>query len=507
MFLSPDVFTGPVMDWYRPKIGEASAQIITNEYMQGLFEKGLSTTGVIAVNDTTGGDSLKLQDLTKQIQTAALQAKYHARFLHWTTKQPCFSDVIEKTLRDGYGGFRGGGFINPANASGGLTSADPSLTRETLQVKWLGGQYQAFRTLLAVQSLGIDRDPITRGGMAVVSDSRLQQLMLDVDYQCLHGDPALNAYEMQGAISQIRVTDSGKWVCRFNMNGKPLNPNIMPDIEEILQSKGGFWTDFWWSPTARSDFRKQLNNQVRIGTGEQVNVGVDADKFLIEGFSGDPEYAKVSLDIFLNSMWETVAIAEGPQPPPAPTSVTATPGSTTALNYWGSYLPAGIYNYSANCVGINGRSLVTVAGSVAVPNGTQSVSVAVVLPSSINTGDVAYVEIYRGNGATGTRSYLGRVAANAIAASGTATYVDNNEFMPGCTTAMALTNRKIGTAGGEILYRQLYPTTKVVLPNNVMAEQGAWLTAGTIQVLVPQFCLVIENIGRLSSARSLAGTG
>lgn len=488
-------FMNHIIDRYKGRLGIESATALAEEYMQGTFEKGLATTGVLAAGGTTQGDALKLQDVTKDIAVAELQAKDHATIWNNTKKVPCFSDAVEKTVIDSWGGFRGGGFINYAVASAGLSAADPAITRSYLPVRWQGGMYQVFRTALAVRGQMINADPITGAAANVSSTARLQQLILDTNHLVYHGDSTKNALESEGVIKQIRDAHDGRWECRINMKGKAITPDILPDIEEILRSKGGVWTDMYWSPQSFADMRKEMLNFIRTESGGKITMGTLTDEALILDLAGNKDVAKMHQDNFLNPMLWTTA-AEGNTPPTKPSGVAVTTSGTNALNAWGSYLPAAVYNYHVKAVGVNGRSVPVAGDLTASPSGSQSVKLVITNDSGNNIGDVAYFEIWRGDGATGTPGYLDRIAANTVAGGATVTYYDNGEFEAGCTPSIVFSNRKIGMVGAEFIIRQLFPFTKVPLPNNVMSEQAAWLGAMTPQLLTPQLGLVIENIGR-----------
>ena len=493
--LSNADFSEPLINSLTPRYGDTAAQLLAQDYMAETFAKGLATTGAQAVDGTTGADALKVQDLTKQIAVAELQVKDHAIFWNWVRKVPAFSDVLEKTVLDDWGGIRRGGFINKSLASGGMTNSDPSLTRGTLQVQWMGGRYQVFRTALATRGMSINADPVTGSAEEVSSTARYQQLLLQANELCYFGDPDKNAFEPEGVIKQIQDRHDGRWICRYDMKGQPFNATVLPDIEEILRSKGGIWTDLFWSPKAFADMRKSMIQYIRTQAGGSIPMGTYTKEAIIMDLAGNEETAKLHTDLFLDPLDEPT-VAEGPNPPQAPASVTIGYQAATP-NGLGRKMDAGVFGYAVDAVGINGRSSVTVAATNAAPNGTQDVVLTITNAGGNNVGDVAFFEVYRRTSTMGQRKYVGRVKANALAGGQTVFFVDNGEVVPGCSNAIALTNRQVGIAGSEVMVRQLFTPQKVRLPNDVMAEQAAWLLSMVPQLLTPHFCLSIENVGRL----------
>lgn len=495
--LSYDDFFKPLVRNYSQNFSKGAAEEIAAAHLHGTINKGLNTTGTIATDGTTGGDALKQQDVLKQIAVAELQASSHATLWNWIKKVPTYSDVVERTMLDSWGGRRRGGFINSQSASGQLEGSDPSLERSSLPVRWMGGRYQVFRSALAMQSLQFGADPIMGGAEDVASTAKAQQLILNANEMCWFGDPDKNALEPHGVLRQIRDVNSSRFITRYNMKGRPVTPETMPEIEEILRSQGGLWTDFFWSPSAFADMRKSMLSFIRTQSGSALTLGTYTDEALIMDMAGNRDVAKLRIDNFLDAP-PADNEADGPNPPTAPTSATITVSSSDVINAWGDTLDAGTYNYKVRAVGVNGWSAMVTGDAAAAPSGSQKVVVTIKNAATNNKGDVAYFDVFRGEGANGDVKYLGRVKANDAAGGADVVFYDDGEFVPGCSTAAALTNRKFGMGGQEMMVRQLYPMTKVRLPNDVMAEQAAWIMGFTPQVVVPQFCLVLENVGRLT---------
>jgi hypothetical protein len=147
---------------------------------------------------------------------------------------------------------------------------------------------------------------------------------------------------------------------------------------------------------------------------------------------------------------------------------------------------------------VNGRSDVRVISAPVAVNGSQKVVLTITNGAS-TTGDGAAdtFEVYRAVSG-GTRKYLGRVTAQGIANAATQTFVDDGEFVPGCETAFGMANRPAGNGGSTWMNRLLHPITKVVLPQDVIANQAAYICGWTPQGLTVTHNVVIENVGALS---------
>lgn len=496
MPLTYEDFFKPRASYWGNRLGDAIAgQKLAQLELNDTFAKGLNVTGTIPGDGTAGGDALKQQDLINMVMNAELTMQNHAKFWNWISKVPCYSDIVELTRLDAYGGFRRGGFMNEADADGGIAATDPTLTRRTTPVKWLGGRYQVFRPALAIRSLTLNSDPIIGGSEAVSSQARLQRLILNANEMLWFGNNTENTHEFNGVIKQIQAVHTANKPTRYNCAGNAITPEVLEDIQQYLLSNGGVWTDFWWSPKAIADLSKQLIPAARSQFGTTIKMGNYADEMLIQSLGGDPATAQFHRDLFLDPFTETDAGSADSGAPTAPSTVAITQTTDAVGNAWGTKLAAGTYFYSAKAVGYSGRS-VAVAGDTSVTvDGMNKVTVTIT--NATAAGTTAFFEVYRGT-TVANRKYLGRVSSGSTGIGATVAYVDQGETIPGSASAVAVTNMPQANGASDVMFRQLYPTTRIVLPNSLMAENAGWILGGTAQLLRPTFCLVIENIGRYS---------
>lgn len=478
-------------------LGQDGAQMMAERRL-GELVKSLATTGIVPADGTTGADALKQEDLLPTIMSTELTAQFFAPF--WTAlhKKPTISDVVQQTNLTDYGGpsKRGGGFIDSSLATGGISAIDPALDRRALPVKFMGAQYQVLRSALAVEALGLGVNPDAGNAEQVAAESRLQQLIIQANWMAWHGRNAVNSHEPSGVLDQIRSEHTAAKPTRFNLNGSPITQETMADIKRLLYSNGAIWTQFWAPPTVLGDIEKQLIPHTRFSPGEAMTIGNYADQILTQGLGGDTKRSQVYRDDHLSpkrTIEPTVAESGAPL---KPASVSAAASNAASTNVWSSYLPAGSYYYSVAAVGLAGVVSDVTAASVVAPTAAQKVTLTITNAAQA-AGTVKYFEIYRGTSTT-NRQYLTRIAAESVGSGGTATFVDDGEWVPGTSTCAALQILPRPNNNYDIQVRQLLPILKVKLPTALFAEQGGWVLGFTPQVCMPAFQLILENVGQLS---------
>ncbi|HEY0075545.1 MAG TPA: hypothetical protein VGB77_15715 [Abditibacteriaceae bacterium] len=476
---------------YAPRFGADVAAGMAEAFMEDALSKGLASTGTQAIAGvTTGGDATTMEALYDEVVSTELNMKDHATIWNDLQKIPVFEEFLQKVDMNSYGGFRRGGFINPNVASGGVTSRIPNLKRQGIPVRWVGGRFQTFTNLNSQRTLGLNVDPAVGNAGELNSEARLQQMILNANELCLHGDNDINSLEPYGILQQIRAHYTKGKPTRIDMKGQPITRDFVPTLRTALRLAGGNWSHFYGAPTMYNDLELSMLGDIRRTDGQAVTLGMYPEEALIRDLGGKKGTSLLREDQFLETLGDEPTVSDDGAPT-RPTTVTAAAAANAAgTNFWGSNLAAGVYFYSVAAVGINGRSAVrALTGSVTVSAGD-----AVTLTITNADAGTVFFEIYRGTTAT-NRQYLSRVTAEGVAAAGATTFKDDGEWRPGCSTAIAMTIRPMKKAQ-SIHIAQLLPTTKVELPPELMASEGGWICGFTPRVMNEVHQVVIENIGR-----------
>lgn len=462
------------------------------------LNKALATTGIVPQDGTMGADALKREDIVNEVQVTELDYKKYAPLWHWFTKKPCYSDVVQLTELDDWGGEDDLGFLDEGLTDGGLSAIDPNIERDVTPVKWLGQHGQVMRTALAVEALGIGGDPAIGNAGEISSEARLQRLMLSANYLGWHGSYTHNRSEFSGLLAQIRSAHkrgSDNKITRINCAGQPITQDLLADIEQQLFDNGGEFTDLWWGSTSLADTKKQLDVGQRYQPGSGLTLGNFADGYVVQSVGLDPQIVKLHRDRHLDApKWDgTHADSNSASTPLKPSAVAAANSATNAKNVWDSYLPASTYYYAVCGVSAKGRSAVRAAAAPVVVGASEKAVVTI----TNNSTDTKFFMVFRGTSATNLK-YVGRVIAHGLTVGQTTQFEDKGEYIPGTSTAVAVSARPRRGGFNSVMFRQLWMCDKIVLPNAIMSEQFAWIMAGTPQVLNRPHHVILENIGRQS---------
>ncbi|RYX84222.1 hypothetical protein EON83_11035 [bacterium] len=459
-------------------------------FMESALTKGLGSTGTQAIAGvTTGGDATTMESLYDEVVSTELNMKDHATIWNDLEKVPVLEEYVQKVDMNSYGGGRRLGFINSQTPTGGVTAKNPNLKRNGIPVRWVGGRFQTFTSLNSQRTLGLNVDPAVGNASELNSEARLQAMILNASELCWHGDNDVNPLEPFGIIPQVREAYSKKKPTRINMKGLPITRDFVPKLRQMLRNAGGGWTHFYGAPTMYADLELSLLDSIRRADGDRASLGMYSDEAIIRDLGGNRATAKLREDQFLETLGDDSFSAD-PDAPIRPSAVAAAAATATAANFWGSYLAQATYYYSVCAVGINGRSAVRTATASVLVGTTEKVNLTI---TNADAGTV-FFEVYRGTTAS-NRQYLGRISATGKVAGDTVVFVDDGEFYPGTSQAVALTIKAMKRCK-SIHICQLLPTTKVELPGELVAKQGGWICGFTPRVLNEEHNIVLENVGR-----------
>ena len=286
------------------------------------------------------------------------------------------------------------------------------------------------------------------------------EILTEVSRGLYFADEAINDYEFNGLHSVMASRAPNNII---DCEGDYPTIDKIREASQVISSWGAFGkpTDMAVCLTTKSLMNRYLDPAVRwtVDNNPQYMV-LGSDVSAIQTAFGA---VKVKYDLHLRPFCrsETGAPAGDKTTNPAPpTSVTGTPGGSDGD------IPAGDYYYRVESYNHRGYSTSTASASITVTAG-QHVSLAIV--ASAEDSETGYI-IYRSKtDGTATAADMRFVTRVAKTAGGTTTYVDINQYRPGCISAFmfSMTPGEQSLEFGQyipISKFNLYPAASAVIP-------------------------------------------
>lgn len=484
------------MDSYLPEWGLYGLENFGVDSRQ-LYEevaKALEATGVAHAPSGPGANALGVEDLSGTLASAEIKDK-QLHFWRDIKKEEAYSLAVEWARLDDASDAHGApGFISGSDS--GFVS-DPQFYRGVKQVKYLAVKGQVNLPTQLIEIVGFRG----RGkqAMDLSEEIKMLELLRNAERSLFFGDSNTCSLEWDGVFRQIDdAANTGNGI-RLDLRGNAPDKDLIEYLVQIVGNNSADPTHLYVPNEALRDLRQSLFPSQRMGENYvEGAVGAQFSRFLIEAIGGDPDYVKVrrtqmltygvkgGLPLKLTGVKATAA-------PSAPATVASAAAAHTATSYRPG-LASDTYLYAVCAVGKAGRSLHTAAGATVAPTAGQKVTLTIT--EGAGSGTLFY-EVYRnpaGKAATAENlEFVTRVKKTDVGAD--TTWDDDGYALPGCYH-MGLFSIQFD----EIVFKQLLPVVKRVLPQDLMANSYGILLFGTPIVKVPTHNIHVVNVGRRPQA-------
>lgn len=443
------------------------------------LRKSLSTGYGTDVEALTGGGALRVQSLDKTL-FATIQEQKHFRLFNALQKSNAIATVDEYTTQTDVGGFLGG---STNTESGTISDETGSYARKVGMVKFLTTRRQV--TLVAQIQGGIVE------AEAVEQMAGAKKLLTDAEYLSFEGDDAVVPTEFPGILAQL--VDGGLTDHIIDLAGAALSDqDAFADASALIANYGNFGqpTDVFYPLSVQADLDKGLDPAFRVSLPAQPeSMKLGAPVVGIRTSNG--EIATHS-DVFVRDevlqkpfdiRYPAIAAANvGIKPTVSAANATGTDGSFTTAQ-------AGSYYWAVAGVNKDGQSGVAFTAQKAVTAGQH---VVLTITASSGGQETGYVIFRSKLGGVGTAAEVREMIRIPKDVSGTTTWTDKNEWMPGTAKAFIINNAPGDKA---ITWRQYLPMMKFPLyPTNAAVIPWAQLLFGYLRLGKVNQHVCIKNI-------------
>jgi hypothetical protein len=448
-----------------------------DEVVQNLAKAMATNSGLVGAGDAT---PLRLENLDGTM-TEVLHTEAHLKVWKSIPRVPSAQEIYQWIRRVRYGQVR----RSPGFRQGGAPYGGSSKwNREFTTVKWLGVRGGYTHQLQVTGEMGgMFVDPV-----AEENRNRTMEFMEQVERASIFADKNIqdeagNEVMYDGFMNQVAA---GPSYCVIDMQGKPMDFNVLEQITENLVTKGRLLdlSDFktFFTPFVLTDLaRLKLDaERVQLTAGQRAQLAGYSPGTPLDGFRTQHGYLAFDESIFLEEVQDSIpnAVAD-PSAPAKPADADITLGHTGS----DGNIPAATYYYSVASMNDKGESDIRTKGTGVAVAAHEHATVTV----TNGTGVTAY-RFYRGLKSDGSdASYVGTVAVG----SGTTVFTDTNQRMPGTgfMIGMNLNPRDIAIA-------QMAPLIKFPLAVVSTTIEFLLLLYHVLVVKAAERMVVVKNIGR-----------
>lgn len=448
------------------------------------IRKAIATAGGGGFADQT---PLRLENLDSTM-TSVLYNASHLKLFNSIPRVPSAQILYQWIRALGYGTQRGqAGFAEGGVPQTGLSAWQ----RGNATVRYLGVKRGFTHQVMQVGMMGgAFVDPVAREHR----DGTLQLLAL-LERNILFGqaavtDQAGNTVNYDGILQQL-TTNYGNSV--FDKQGGALDFEDLENYAERLIRVGKL-VNFdnlrcLGKPRVFSDLAKLKLEAERKMLSPAANTPGYRPGTPLKGYDSQQGYIGFEQSIFLDPVEDgRVAVnasgsnvAEGTNPPTAPTLGSITQGTDAA-----STLPQSTYYYFVTSCGDGGESLVVASGAVAVTSNNQAVSIPIV-----GTTNSTHYRVYRGTVNSAVDNSVGWIGdAVPSAVGGNVTFVDKNGWIPNTGILLLLNMDE-----ADIALAQMAPLIKFPLAPTSTTIEFILMLYHTIAVKAGERMIVVKNIG------------
>jgi hypothetical protein len=424
-------------------------------------------------NPNTGIDVLRIQSLDATLRSLTYSAQ-HLRLWNAIPKSDAYSTIEEYNQLVSYGS-EGGGFVS----SGALPEEEDSVySRADQKVKYLGTTRAVHHPSTLVRTIPADL-------IAAETQAGALWLMGKANFSLYFGDSDAIPLEFNGLVKQI--VDGGGNI--IDCKGGPILPAMFEQATDVGAQNFGTPNRLFSNSKVFSDFSIQFYGQQRFsGLNQPAGTGGT----VLTGWNTQAGVMSFESDMFVKRGAAPAATATNPKSPFAPTIALGAPGANTGSQF--AAADAGNYKWQVTAVNQYGESAPSaISGAVALAAGD---GVVLTITDGGGTYQATGYKIYRTAKGAAVAEYTHKKVARAKtngAYINTTTYLDLNEWRPGCYVGLALE-----MSDQSLTFRQLAPMLKMNLAVIRPAYRWMQLLYGTPIVYGPKRNVLFKNIGPAS---------
>jgi hypothetical protein len=461
-----------------------------NDELEKALEAGYGTDA----SEYKNGRALQREDLEATLVSVLDVKQNDLKLFHKLHKQPVSSTVHQVVRQTGVGDDE---FLFVGE--GELASEDNgSFERKIYETKYISSEWKVSHPLTLTDTTD---NPINAQKVSAV-----MRVSKGVERAFFHGNSEINPKQYDGFIKIIKDSANNKTVAEknratiFDLKGLELGEKstelgINADIDlfnaiaEKVYSKGGDLSEAYFAPVVANQFWNIMQDRLRFN----VNDGLIGFSQLPDIPTATGSTIRIKDDCGADKMFHVKGIVEAcgdsSKRPFTPTSITGAVAESTDSEFSSGF--AGNYTYAVHAVNAYGISAgVTVSSAIAVAAGNKVT--LTITPNS--DGPVATGFIITRTNKDGTQ--LMEMTRIKNTGAGTVEYVDVNKELPGTAQIVLLTANSSDTLSPNVSFAQLMGMSNYDLPtDSSIAHRGVVMTYGTLEVRVPEYCALIDNVG------------
>lgn len=465
---------------------DASSQ---NNELEKALEAGYGTDAAAY----TQGRALQREDLEATLVSVLDVKQNDCKVFHKLHKQPVSSTVHQVNRQTGVGDdeFL---FVNEGEMA---SEGQPDFERKIYETKYLSSKWQVSHPLTLTNNA---ENPINAQKVSAV-----MRVTKATEGAIFHGDSSVDNKKYDGLLKIIRdsAADTSKAdrlrATRMDVRGLEIGEKdttlgidageaLFDEMAEKVFNKGGDLAEAYFPPILAGQFKRMYSDRLRFTTSNYEftmeklpNIVTAVNSTIkIRDDAGADKMFKVKGPVY--------AAGDTTKRPNACTSIAGVAASSSDSKFTSGF--AGNYIYGVHAINSYGYAAEVASSSVAVAAG-EKVTLTIT-PDSNGAVPTGYI-ITRTN--AGGSQLMEMIRIPNTNGTGTTTYVDLNEDLPG-TASIVLLTPSTDEMKPNASFAQLMGMSNFDLPtDSSLAHRGVVALYGMLELRAPEYCAIVDNVG------------
>lgn len=474
-------------------LGQGGASPALTEISKAMTTMGLGTD----IATQTGAGAFRVENMDPVLAASTIKNEHFKFFRRLLpNRRESWSVLDQAVVKRGIGAFAGSANANELGT--GQTERQGEYDRVITEL----GTYFSRRgvsMITALQATLQNKQGIVDFSAVDEEDvNAALEILFTLEHDLFHGDKSQNAFSTTGIIPSVLAGAPSNVI---DMKGDPLTSHVPVSLLANNITDGDNWGKpslLFMSGLAKADMDAKLETGYRInlgGTapGVEVNAPVKGMRYssvaVADGtIDFDPSAFLNETKVPVGATKPALCSASAPSGVTAAASGGAVTGSKWLDKTTGTYqyTVAGNYTYTVEAYTAGEVSLPVVSSAVAMVAGK---SITVTITASGSNKEV-YYKIYRsakgGSAVAGDHRLVAIVKKHV---SGTTTWEDKNEVIPGTSYAVLLTMEP-----QSLRWVQMLPMTKVPFALNDLSYKWGAFLVGALRTSLPKHHGIVRNI-------------